>query len=162
MSWALKICRKLLPKTCQKFNDFSSLISLKNGCFSCNIEQLGKKKKLFILFWHNAWFSLSSLIRLQQIKLNICSSIMHLKIDSKSILKATVSYHDFLDSFVTLPLNCQFNTKEKFYRVQQKFRYGRNKSWNFLENSIVLDSLLVAAIKTGYFLWLGSVSVIPS
>ena len=51
---------------------------------------------------------------------------------------------------------------ENTYRVEQKFRYGRNKSWNFLENSIVLDSLLVAAIKTGYFLWLGSVSVIPS
>ena len=38
------------------------------------------------------------------------------------------------------------------YRVEQKFRYGRNKSWNFLANSIVSDSLSEVAIKTGFFL----------
>ena len=57
-------------------------------------------------FHHLSDFNKSNLI--------FAALLMHLKIDFKSFLKATVSYHDFLDSFVTLPLNCQFNTKEKF------------------------------------------------
>ena len=38
------------------------------------------------------------------------------------------------------------------YRVELKFRYGRNKSRNFLANSLVSDSLSVVSIKIGLFL----------
>ena len=71
----------------------------------------------------------------------------------------------FSSAFVPFSQSTSFRFKlvpTPKYRVQLKFRYGRNKSRNFIANSQVLGSLLLELLKLGYLLWLGSVSVILS